>query len=227
MGNKLTIILSAIVAMAFVGLGANYIIKQGHALKLEKIQVKSLSSELKELNLKYDNLNKKLDKANEDKEHNKKQIDSLSEEKQKLEEEKQRLEAELQAKAEAKSKLAKASETVVNSATGTSTAHASSGSVQDIIIAAANKYGVDSGHMLRIAKCESTFNPSARNPSPVIVNGVNYGHAEGLFQFIPSTWQRMSTQAGYGGRPVTDVVANANTAAWAFSTGHAGEWECR
>ena len=75
MGNKLTIILSAIVAMAFVGLGANYIIKQGHALKLEKIQVKSLSSELKELNLKYDNLNKKLDKANEDKEHNKKQLE--------------------------------------------------------------------------------------------------------------------------------------------------------
>ena len=78
----------------------------------------------------------------------------------------------------------------------------------------------------RFARCESTLGVNTRNPEPVIINGVNYGHAEGVFQFIPSTWERMSSQAGYGGRSVQDVHANINTAVWAFSTGHAGEWEC-
>lgn len=80
--------------------------------------------------------------------------------------------------------------------------------------------------MLRIAMCESTMGKNLRNPSPVIVKGVNYGHAEGVFQFIPSTWERMSAQAGFGGKSVYDTYANVNTAAWAFSTGHRGEWEC-
>ena len=100
------------------------------------------------------------------------------------------------------------------------------GDVEQIIIDAANKYGVDSGFMLRIAMCESTMGKNLRNPTPVIINGVNYGHAEGVYQFIPSTWQRMSQQAGFGGKSVYDTYANINTAAWAFSTGHRAEWEC-
>ena len=75
--------------------------------------------------------------------------------------------------------------------------------------------------------CESTMGKNLRNPQPVIVNGVNYGHAEGIFQFIPSTWTRMSNHAGYGGKSMYDTEANVNTAAWAFSTGHGNEWACR
>ena len=100
------------------------------------------------------------------------------------------------------------------------------GDIKSIIVQAANKYGIDPNFMLRIAQCESTMGKNLRNPQPVIVNGVNYGHAEGVFQFIPSTWARMSSQAGYGGRSVYDIEANINTAAWAFSTGHRSEWEC-
>lgn len=100
------------------------------------------------------------------------------------------------------------------------------GSVEEIVRQAARKYGVDENLMVRIANCESTMGKNLRNPSPVIVGGVNYGHAEGIFQFIPSTWTRMSTQAGFGGKSVYDSYANVNTAAWAFSTGHKGEWEC-
>ena len=100
------------------------------------------------------------------------------------------------------------------------------GNVEQIVRQAAAKYGVDPDFMVRIATCESTMGKNLRNPSPVIVGGVNYGHAEGVFQFIPSTWERMSSQAGYGGRSVYDTEANINTAAWAFSTGHRGEWEC-
>ena len=136
MGNKLKIFLFTIVAMTFVGFGANYIIQERDTLKLKKIEVKSLSTELKELNLKYDNLNSRLEDANKDKTLNQKQIDELSEEKKRLEDEKVRLQAELQAKAEAKTKLAQASATVVNSATGTATASAASGSKEAWMAAA-------------------------------------------------------------------------------------------
>ena len=100
------------------------------------------------------------------------------------------------------------------------------GSVEDTIRAAASKYGVDVNFMLRTAECESTMGANLRNPQPVIVNGISYGHAEGVFQFIPSTWERMSAQAGFGGQSVYETYANVNTAAWAFSTGHRAEWEC-
>lgn len=99
---------------------------------------------------------------------------------------------------------------------------APAGSIESIVRAAAAKYGLSADYMVHIAKCESTLNP----------NSVNYnyyaggGHPSGLFQFIPSTWERMSNQAGYGGASVFDAVANANVAAWAFANGRASEWEC-
>lgn len=44
---------------------------------------------------------------------------------------------------------------------------------------------------LRIAQCESGFNPSAYNPMPI-----GYSHAQGVFQILyPSTWSGTS-QAG-------------------------------
>ena len=136
MGNKLKIFLFALIAMSFVGLGANYIIQERDNLKLKNIEIKSLTTDVDELNLKYDNLNNKLKDANKDKQLNQKQIDELSEEKKRLEAEKLRLEAELQAKAEAKTKLAQASQKVVNGATGTATASAASGGKEQWLIAA-------------------------------------------------------------------------------------------
>lgn len=103
----------------------------------------------------------------------------------------------------------------------------SGGSVESIVRHAASKNGVDEEYFLKIAKCESTLRPDAVNPQPVIINGVNYGHAKGVFQFLDSTWQRMSGQAGYAGASVFDVEANINVAAWAFAHGHQDEWECK
>lgn len=134
--SKLKIILSAIVLLGFIAAGTTYIAQQGNSLKLKNIEVKELTSEIQELNLKYDNLNNQLEDANKQKHINKKKIDELSEQKKKLEAEKKRLESELQAKAEAKTRLARASENVVNSATGTSTAHAASGTKEQWMTAA-------------------------------------------------------------------------------------------
>lgn len=105
---------------------------------------------------------------------------------------------------------------------------ASSGdSIESIVRHAARSQGINEEHFLRIAKCESTLRPDAVNPLSVIVGGVNYGNAKGLFQFIDSTWKRMSAKSGHAGASVFDAKANAAVAAWAFANGHAGEWECR
>ena len=90
-----------------------------------------------------------------------------------------------------------------------------SGSIQDIIRQAFAPYGqtaIDWG--LRVAKCESGYNPNAYNPA---------GPYYGLFQFAMSTFK----STPYGGGNIYDPVANANAAAWKYSQGGAGAWGCR
>lgn len=92
---------------------------------------------------------------------------------------------------------------------------APAGSIQQIIVNAFTPQGqaaVDWG--LRIAKCESGYNPYAQNPSG----------AEGLFQFMPSTFA--NTPPGRAGGSIWDPTANAQAAAWMYSQGRQGEWEC-
>lgn len=90
--------------------------------------------------------------------------------------------------------------------------------IESIIRAAAAKYGADAQQLLRVAWCESRYNPAAYNA----ILG-----ASGLFQFIPSTWAANSVRAGYGGASVWDPVANASVAAWMFAHGQAGQWACK
>jgi hypothetical protein len=89
--------------------------------------------------------------------------------------------------------------------------------IEAIIRAAAAKWGADPAQLLRVAWCESRYNPSAYNASG----------ASGLFQFMPRTWAANSVRAGYGGASVWDPVASANTAAYMFSIGQAGQWTCK
>jgi soluble lytic murein transglycosylase-like protein len=89
--------------------------------------------------------------------------------------------------------------------------------IEAIIRAAAAKWGADPAQLLRVAWCESRYNPSAYNASG----------ASGLFQFMPRTWAANSVRAGYSGASVWDPVASANTAAFMFSIGQAGQWTCK
>ncbi len=93
-----------------------------------------------------------------------------------------------------------------------------SAEIEGIIRAAAAKYGIDPETLLRVAYCESRYDPLA-------YNGIL--GASGLFQIIPGTWRANSVAAGYGGASVWDPVANANVAAWMFSRGQAGQWACK
>jgi hypothetical protein len=92
------------------------------------------------------------------------------------------------------------------------------GEIASIIRDAAAKHGVEPEQLLRIAYCESRYDPLA-------YNGIL--GASGLFQIIPGTWRANSTPAGYSGASVWDPVANANVAAWMISRGGAGQWACK
>ncbi|MEA2662558.1 MAG: resuscitation-promoting factor RpfB [Chloroflexota bacterium] len=90
--------------------------------------------------------------------------------------------------------------------------------IEALIRTAAAKYGVDPEQLLRVAYCESRYDPLA-------YNGIL--GASGLFQIIPGTWRANSAAAGYGGASVFDAFANANVAAFMFSKGQAYQWACK
>ncbi|HKY50526.1 MAG TPA: G5 domain-containing protein, partial [Candidatus Limnocylindria bacterium] len=92
------------------------------------------------------------------------------------------------------------------------------GDIEAVIRAAAATWGADPAQLLRVAWCESRYNPGAYNAS---------SGASGLFQFMPRTWAANSVRAGYGGASVFDAVANANTAAYMFANSQAWQWSCK
>jgi len=67
---------------------------------------------------------------------------------------------------------------------------------------------------LRVAKCESGYNP----------NAVNRGSgASGLFQFMPATWASMPQ----GRQSVFNAVANAQAAAVLYARSGPNQWSCK
>jgi soluble lytic murein transglycosylase-like protein len=67
---------------------------------------------------------------------------------------------------------------------------------------------------LRIAKCESNYNPYAVNKS---------SNASGLFQFLPSTWAFTPQHAS----SPFDPAANAQAAAWLYNRSGPNQWQCK
>ncbi|MDO8563301.1 MAG: G5 domain-containing protein [Candidatus Limnocylindria bacterium] len=90
--------------------------------------------------------------------------------------------------------------------------------IERIIRTAAARWSVDPEQLMRVAYCESRYDPYAFNPR---------ASDSGLFQFIPRTWAANSVRAGYGGASPFDAVANANTAAFMFGQDQAWQWTCK
>ena len=217
-----TKVITALVLVLFAGLAIWSYTTQQNKLQLQNVELKSRETKIKTLNVRFDKLNTELDKLKSDKNASEERVKQLEAERQKLESEKQDLNAELQAKLEQKSKLAQASQTVVNTVTQTKTASAASGSIEQIIIDAANRYGIDPNHALRIARCESGMNHNA-------VNRGYYenGNPSGLYQHISGYWGARAAKYGYAGASVFDPVANANVTMGMWRDGQANLWECR
>ncbi len=66
---------------------------------------------------------------------------------------------------------------------------------------------------LRVIRCESRGNPTAKNPT---------SSASGLFQHLGSLWDGRAAKAGWEGADVFDPVANVAVAAWLVYEG--GGW---
>src|SRR5215469_11423160 len=121
--------------------------------------------------------------------------------------------AEAKAAADAKAKAARATPAPTPAATAMPSYPA--GSIQDIITKAFTPFGATAvAWGLRVAKCESGYNPRAYNPA---------GPYYGLFQFLMSTFNATP----FAGQDIYDPVANAGAAAWKYGHGGAGAWGCQ
>jgi hypothetical protein len=78
----------------------------------------------------------------------------------------------------------------------------------------------DVSRAIRIAWCESSFNPQSVNP----VTGDS-----GLFQHESTTWAAYSVSAGYPGADILDPEANVAVAAWMLYElpGGWSHWQCQ
>lgn len=219
MKRNLLRILAAIIALAFVILCV-YNIKA----KLEKdaAQTREINSIQTEMNKIKIDLNSQDTQLKESKKDN----EQLKKKREELEKKNQELQSKLQAKLDEKNRLAKASEAVINTATQTRTASATSGSdIKSIIVAAANKHGVDVGRALRIADCESSYNPNVINYH--YTDPTTGTHPMGLFQHVQGYWAKRASDYGYAGASVFDPVANANVTMAMWADGQQGLWECQ
>ncbi|MEA2647137.1 MAG: hypothetical protein QOE92_2220 [Chloroflexota bacterium] len=84
--------------------------------------------------------------------------------------------------------------------------------VKQIIRDAAARWGVDSDRLVRVAGCESGWNPRAYDPG---------SGASGLFQFMPGTFY------GNGGHDIWDPYDQSDIAAKMFSQGRGSAWSCQ
>jgi soluble lytic murein transglycosylase-like protein len=89
--------------------------------------------------------------------------------------------------------------------------------VQALIVNAAHRYGLNPQQMLRVAWCESRWNPSARSASGDM----------GVFQFMPGTWAYASAAVGMRGASPYDPVANIEAASWLMKAEGPRHWVCR
>ena len=100
------------------------------------------------------------------------------------------------------------------------------GSVADIkatITYCANHYGVSPSWLLRVANCESGYNPSASNRN-YYAGG---GHPSGVFQFLPRTFYANAARIGIPNPNLWDYRQQAQVAAWMFSIVQHVQWECK
>lgn len=77
----------------------------------------------------------------------------------------------------------------------------------------------DVNRAIRVAWCESSFNPAAVNPAT---------GASGLFQHLPEHWAEWSEAAGQRGASIFDPEANVAVAAWMLYElpGGWSHWDC-
>ena len=163
-----TKLFTALVIVLFAALAIWSYTSQSNKIKLQEVELRSRETKIKALDVKYRTLNTELDKLKGEKNASDEKVKQLEAERQKLEQEKQDLNTQLQARREAKSKIAQASQQVVDTATNTQVASAAPVSGCDNIVPLLLANGIsqaDLPYALNIARVESTCNSAAQNSS--------------------------------------------------------------
>lgn len=166
-----TKLITAVVIVLFASLAIYSYTTQENKLHLQQVELKSRETKLKSLDTRFNKLNTELDKLKADKNASDEQVKKLEEQRQQLEKEKQDLSSQLQAKLEAKSKLAQASQSVVNAVTHTQTASAAGGNQCSLV----NNYAWDKRTAYAVCMAESGGNSNAANMND------NHGRCIGSF----------------------------------------------
>lgn len=205
-----TKIIIAVVIVLFSSLAIYSYTTQENKLHIQQIELKSRETKIKSLDTRFNKLNTELDKLKADKNASDEQVKKLEEQRQQLEKEKQDLSSQLQAKLEAKSKLAQASQSVVNTVTQTQTASAAPVGCDNLrgTFMANGISEADMPYALAIAQKESTCGLNMVNPN---------GGACGYFQELPcGKWGGVSNLAGH--------IRGADNYAKTRYGGWAGAW---
>ena len=146
-----------VLIILFVGAGVGYINKADIKVKFDKLELKSDRNKLDILEKKYDDLNQQLEKSKQDKQ----QIKKLQQKQKQLEQEREKLKADLLAKRNRQPDITRATQTAVNTITGTKAVYASGGCTAWLAQAGV----ADNATVRELIKRESGCNPYAVNPS--------------------------------------------------------------
>lgn len=207
------IILVVLGVVGFITLGIQSVENTNNTTQLKELQFKTLDSQLNEKTIQIEDINKQLEDAKKNNQTSTEKIKELQEQKDKWEQEKQDYESKLQAKAAAKEKLAKATVSVANAVTGSTTAYAT-GDCESWL----NEAGINNANARELIKRESHCNPCAYNPGQ---SDCNYkGNAAcGIPQALPCSKLR-----DVAGCSMTDAVCQLK---WMVSyvMGRYGSWE--
>lgn len=92
--------------------------------------------------------------------------------------------------------------------------------VEDLIVKYSKQYNVSTEKALRVAKCESGFDPSIKNPT---------SSATGVFQFTQGTWLSVAKIRGqeYTLEDRKDAEKNIDNAMWLAANEGWYHWECK
>lgn len=85
------------------------------------------------------------------------------------------------------------------------------------IIKTALEYKVSTDYAIRLAACESNFNPEAFNPKDP------QGGAHGLFQYLRPTWNKWQKESGIKGN-IYDWRAQIEMTMWGLSKNRQNAW---
>lgn len=189
------IILVVLGVVGFITLGIQSVENTNNTTQLKELQFKTLDSQLDEKTIQIEDINKQLEDAKKKNQTSAEKIKELQEQRDKWEKEKQDYESKLQAKAAAKEKLAKATVSVANAVTGSTTTYAS-GNCEAWL----NEAGINHANARELIKRESHCNPCAYNPGQ---SDCNYkGNAAcGIPQALPCSKLR-----DVAGCSMTDAV---------------------